>query len=121
MNPADLHPIVETAFNVGDVDALLALYEPDAQLIGEDGAAAVGLAAIREVWSGFVALGGQITVTTRYAAESGDLALLSNAWTFVMEGATASAITAEVARRGDDGSWRYVIDNPYGAPVLPAG
>ena len=42
-------------------------------------------------------------------------------WTYEDEGGSFSSVTAEVARRQDDGSWRYVIDNPYaGAPDAPA-
>ena len=55
-------------------------------------------------------------MVTRYAVESGDIALLSNEWTLELEGnPVASAVTAEVARRQDDGTWRYVIDNPFAA------
>ena len=32
MDPVDVHRAVEDAFNAGDVDGLLALYEPDARL-----------------------------------------------------------------------------------------
>jgi uncharacterized protein (TIGR02246 family) len=117
MQPSDLHPRVESAFNAGDVDALVDLYEPDARLLTEDGAAAIGTDAIRAVWEGFTALGGRISMTTRYAVEVDDIALLSNAWTFELDGApVASSVTAEVAKRQRDGSWRYLIDNPYGTP-----
>jgi len=122
MQPADLHQRVESAFNAGDVDALIDLYEPDARMLGEDGGVASGVDAIRGVWAGFTALGGQISMATRYVVEAGDLALLSNAWTFEMDGApVASSITAEVARRQADGSWRYLIDNPYGTPADTVG
>jgi hypothetical protein len=44
--------------------------------------------------------------------------LLSNSWTFEVEGTSFSGVTAEVARRQADGSWLYLIDNPYaGLPV----
>ena len=57
-------------------------------------------------------------MTTRYSVEQGDIALLSNVWKFELDGSeAATAITAEVARRQPDGSWRYVIDNPYAAPA----
>ena len=82
------------------------------------GCVAVGVDAIREVWAGFIALGGQIGMTTRYAVEADEVALLSNSWTFTMDGAeVAGSITSEVARRQPDGTWRYVIDNPYGVPA----
>jgi uncharacterized protein (TIGR02246 family) len=118
MDAAELHQKVETAFNAGDVEGLVSLYEPDARMLGDDGSVAVGLDAIRAVWSGFLDLGGRIAMSTRYAVEAQDVALLSNQWTFTMEGASvASAVTAEIARRQPDGSWRYVVDNPYSAPA----
>lgn len=113
----DLHQEVARAFNAGDVDALVGLYEADGRMLQPDGTEARGLGAIREVWTELVALGGRLDVTTRYAVESGDIALLSNEWTFEGGGATASSVTAEVARRGSDGAWRYVIDNPYASPA----
>lgn len=116
MDAVNLHGAVEAGVNAGDVDALVALYEPDAHLLGEDGAVAVGSDAIREVWATLVSFGGRISMTTRYAVERDDIALLSNVWSFEIDGAeVASAITSEVARRQPDGTWRYVIDNPYAA------
>ena len=120
MDPVSVHAAVESAFNDGDVDALVGLYEPDARMVRDDGTAAVGLDEIRAVWADLVALGGRVRIVTRYAVESGDIALLSNEWTLELEGnPVASAVTAEVARRQDDGTWRYVIDNPFaaGAPA----
>ncbi len=110
----ELHRQVEDAFNRGDVDALVALYEPGACMVKDDGSVATGTDAIREIWSGFVALGGRIEMTTRFAIEQDEVALLSNTWTFEGAGMTFSATTAEVARRSGDGVWRYVIDNPFG-------
>ena len=84
------------------------------------GSVAAGLPAIRKVWAGFVALGGQIAMTTRYAVEFDDIALLSNTWTFEGAGMKFSSGTAEVARRQADGSWLYVIDNPFGGAPADA-
>jgi ketosteroid isomerase-like protein len=118
MDAATIHSLVETGVNTGDVDALVALYEPDATLLGEDGSELCGHAAIREGWAAVVAFGGRMEMTTLSAVEVGDLALLSNRWSYELGGAVvASSITAEVARRQADGSWRYVIDNPYAAPA----
>ena len=78
---------------------------------------AEGLDAIREIWAGFVGLGGHIAMTTRSAVEVGDVALLSNAWTWTADGMDGGAVTAEVARRQADGTWRYVIDNPFAGPA----
>ena len=58
MDPVGVHAAVESAFNDGDVDALMDLYEPDARMVRDDGTVAVGLDEIRTVWSDLVALGG---------------------------------------------------------------
>jgi uncharacterized protein (TIGR02246 family) len=116
VEPSDLHRRVEEAFNAGDVDGLVALYEPDARMVRDDGSTAAGHDAIREIWDGFVALGGRISMTTRSAVEAGDIALLSNSYAFSSDGLEFGATTAEVARRGHDGTWRYVIDNPFAGP-----
>jgi ketosteroid isomerase-like protein len=111
-----LHRLVESGFDAGDVDTLVALYGPGAQMIDEQGVVARGHDAIRARWSEYVALGLRLSVVTRYAIESGDLALLSNSWTLELDGEpVASSFAAEVARRQGDGRWLYVIDSPYGA------
>jgi ketosteroid isomerase-like protein len=69
----------------------------------------------------FLAMGGRMTVTTRYVIEAGDLAILSNEWTYEAGGESMSAVTAEVAQRQTDGGWLYVIDNPYAGPTMGAG
>jgi ketosteroid isomerase-like protein len=121
VDPSALHALVEQGFNDGDVEALVRLYEPGARMVRDDGTAAVGTDEIRALLTGLLEPGGRIGVVTRYAVEAGDLALLSNVWTYEDEGGSFSSVTAEVARRQDDGSWRYVIDNPYaGAPDAPA-
>jgi ketosteroid isomerase-like protein len=120
MKPADLHPLVEAGVNSKDVDALVALYEPDACFVRLDGTVAVGTDEIRVEWEAMLSLDSRVTLTTRFAVEMGDLALLSNYWCTDGDTPFASG-TAEVARRQPDGRWLYVIDNPLGAPVdLPA-
>ena len=109
-----LHRAVQDAFNAKDVDALASLYVADAALMQPDGSVVQGLDAIREVWAAFVALDGRMAMVTKYAVEHGDVAMLSNAWTFTSDAMTLQSISAEVAVRGDDGRWRYLIDNPFG-------
>ena len=117
MEPSDLHSSVQAAFNMSDADALASLYEADAWLFGPEGPVQ-GLAAIRAVWAGFIAMGAKVEMVTQYAIEQGELAMLSNRWTMTIEGEEISASTAELARRQSDGTWKYVIDNPDAAGLL---
>jgi uncharacterized protein (TIGR02246 family) len=109
----DIHPAVEAGVNNQDLDGLMALYAPDAGMVLLDGSTAIGLEAIREQWSGILAMNGRMTLRSRFVIEVGDLAILSNEWTLTVGDETMSAVTAEVARRQPDGGWLYVIDHPF--------
>ena len=115
---ADIHPAVEAGVNNQDLDALLALYEPDASMVVLDGSTVTGTEAIREQWAGVLEMKGQMTLRSRYAIEAGDLAILSNEWTLTAGDQSLSAVTAEVARRQPDGGWLYVIDHPFASMEL---
>jgi uncharacterized protein (TIGR02246 family) len=117
----EIHPAVESTVNDGDVEGFVALYAADACLVLPDGSTVTGHEAIREQVTDLLAMHGRMTVSTRYVIESGDVALLSNQWTFTVGDDSMSAVTAEVARRQPDGGWLYVIDNPYAAPAADAG
>ena len=110
---ADIHPSVEAGVNNQDLDGLMALYAPNAAMVLPDGSTVTGTEAIREQWAGFLAMKGQMTLRSRYAIEAGDLAILSNEWTYTAGDQTVGATTAEVARRQADGGWLYVIDHPF--------
>lgn len=109
----DIHAEVEAGVNSRDLDRLMALYADDARMVTMDGSVAEGLDGIREQWAAVLAMEGTMTVQTRYAIDLGDLAVLSNTWTFRAGGEELSATTAEVARREPDGNWRYIIDHPF--------
>jgi uncharacterized protein (TIGR02246 family) len=117
--PAQIHRMFETAFNAADIDGLMALYEPDAALVPQPGTVARGAGEVREALQRYLALQGRITLDTKLVVEVGDLAYLSNTWSLDGTGPdgqplTLGATTAEVARRQEDGSWRYVVDNAWG-------
>jgi uncharacterized protein (TIGR02246 family) len=118
--PEQIHRLFEQAFNAGDLETLLALYEPDAVLVPQPGAVAQGTAAIRESLRWFLDRRGRITLDTKLVLRVGDLAFLANRWSLaggtMPDGSPAElgATTAEVARRQPDGTWLYVIDNAWG-------
>ena len=116
--PADADLQIIEALNAGDVEAALALYEPGATFVPEPGKAATGLDAIREVLNGFLALKPRLTIEVPQVSESGDLALLSSRWTLKGTAPDGNPVDlagqgAEVVRRQADGTWLFVIDNPF--------
>lgn len=60
--------------------------------------------------------GARIELRTRQVHVVGELALISNDATVSgvrPDGDPVISSSTEVARRGRDGSWRYVLDDPY--------
>ena len=43
-----------------------------------------------------------------------DLAVLYNDWTITASGLSLSGKAIEVVRRQPDGTWKFVIDDPFG-------
>ena len=85
---------------------MAALYEPDAVLDCGGGGLARGREAIRTFYAELIASGTLFEIgDQRPAILSEDLALTS---TRLPNG----SVTAEIARRQDDGTWLWVIDQP---------
>jgi uncharacterized protein (TIGR02246 family) len=118
-NPDEIDALFEQALNAGDVDALLALYEPTATFTVEPGTIVSGTAAIREALTGFLALKPSISLKPKVIGNAGDVALVSSTW--VLEGTgpdgkpvELTGTSAEVVRRQADGTWKFVVDSPWG-------
>jgi ketosteroid isomerase-like protein len=108
-DPQQLEQFLVARENVGDVDGMTALFEPDAVIDVGDGQFIRGTAAIHAFFTklqetGFgpekrkFQLGEQ-----RPALICGDLALTSVR-------SAGGTVTTEVARRQKDGTWLWVID-----------
>ena len=117
--PEEVDRLFERALNAGDMEALLALYEPHASLMPSPGNVVVGAPAIREALAAFIAGKPRITVHPRLVSETGDLALVNAKWDLEIDGpdgkrAKMNGSSVEVLRRQPDGSWRFAIDMPFG-------
>jgi uncharacterized protein (TIGR02246 family) len=110
----DVHPFFATAFNNGDTAALLTLYHPDAVLI-VDGKPVTGHDQILAELKGFIELQGQMELTPRSINTFGDTALMIGDWTITSAELNLKGTSAEVLQRQPDGSWVYIIDNPFAA------
>jgi ketosteroid isomerase-like protein len=106
LEPEDLARSFVSRANAGDVEGLVALYEPDAVLAGTEGRLVVGTEAIRDFYAELLADRPQFEPgEQRPALRHGDLALTSSRLANGM-------VTAEIARRQPDGTWLWVIDQP---------
>jgi len=79
-----------------------------------------GTSAIRSAVQGFLALKGKVELQTEHVVQHGNIALLRSAWRLKGTGPDGKPVemahgSAEVVRRQPDGSWRYIIDHPFGS------
>jgi ketosteroid isomerase-like protein len=103
-DPQDLERLLISRQWVGDVDGMVALYEPNAVLDSGEGRLTLGREAIRDLFADITATGQRFDAGNQSpAVVNEDLALTS---TRLPDG----SVTAEVARRQDDGTWLWVID-----------
>lgn len=113
--PEQLHQEMARAYGERDLDYLVALFETDATLVPQPGAFARGIEEIRTALSGFLQLGGVMVVETVEVVPAGDTALTRTHWSITEAGETKiSARGVEILRKRADGTWRFLLDHPFG-------
>src|SRR3954471_21267475 len=110
-SPADVVADYCATFATGSAEQLDRLYEPDAVLVPRPGNPMTGPARVA-AHRHLLGFSTSIEATTRHVYVAGDIALLVVDWAIRPIGVHGTA--ADVVRRGADGGWRYLIDNPYG-------
>lgn len=119
--PEDCHRRFATAFAAKDLEALVALYEAEPTIVTEPGQPpATGRAALRALLSDLLASDCQLRQETTSVIRAGDLALLRATWRLIGTNPEGEAVdtrhnSIEVVRRQADGTWLFVIDDPFGA------
>lgn len=111
------------AMNQGDLETALSLYEPGASLVVQPGVVASGTSALRQALAGFLALQPTLANEAQQVVESGDIALCCARWSLRgidPEGNPVhlSGRSSDILRRQADGSWRIVLDNPWGTEIV---
>ena len=117
--PEQVLDSIVTGINTGDLESLMPLYESDAAFATQPGNLAPGAPGIREALTGFISMKGKLDLEVTRVLEVDDLALVIGVWTFNGTGADGEPVqlaarNADVLRRQTDGTWRFVIDNPWG-------
>jgi len=117
--PEGVLAAIVAGINSGDLDSLMPLYEPNAAFAAEPGTLAHGPVGVSESLAGFIAMNGTLDIQVTRVLEVDDLALVIGVWSFDGTGPDGEAVhleaqNADVLRRQPDGTWRFVIDNPWG-------
>jgi uncharacterized protein (TIGR02246 family) len=116
--PEALAAAFADAFQRRDQAQLAALFTEDALLAPQPGVVVSG-AERSAAMAAFLSINGPFQFALRQTYQVGDVALLVADW--MLEGVTPGGegvqlrgATADVAKRGADGGWRYLIDCPFG-------
>ena len=117
--PEQVLESIVVGINSGDLDSLMRLYESEAAFATQPGSLAHGAPGIGEALTGFISMNGKLDLEVTRALEVDDLALVIGVWSFDGTGPDGQPVrlearNADVLRRQSDGSWRFVIDNPWG-------
>src|SRR5262245_17091426 len=117
--PEDCDRAFVTCAKAGDLEGLVALYEPQAQYVRRNGTVVVGHAAIRELLRSLTNVATEIEVRVMTVVALNGIALLYNDWTAkaVSEDGRvreSAGKAVEVVRRQPDGRWLFAIDDPFG-------
>ncbi|MGA9318675.1 MAG: nuclear transport factor 2 family protein [Nitrososphaeraceae archaeon] len=119
MTPEEVLNSVIDGINAGDLDSLMTLYEPLACFASQPGQLAKSPDGIRESLRGFIDMNGKLDLKVKRVLKASDLALVTSEWSFSGTGSDGKHVditskSADVLRQQPDGTWRFVIDNPWG-------
>lgn len=116
-DPADWPRLFEHHLNGGDLEAVVALYEPDARFVSRSGETLVGRDRVRQVLAGMIETETRLQSRVVRAVTVGDVALLYTDF----EGTTVDPAgrrvhvhhrAIEVLRRQPDGAWKLIVGDP---------
>ena len=119
MTPEEVLNSVVEGINTGNLDSLMMLYETDACFASQPGQLAKSPETIRHSLRSFIDMNGKLDLKVKRVLQTSDLALVTTEWSFSGTGpdgklVNMAAKSADVLRQQADGTWCFVIDNPWG-------
>jgi uncharacterized protein (TIGR02246 family) len=119
-SPEECDHLLGEFLAVGDLDAIVDLYEVGASFVTETREVRTGRDAIRAAFVNLAAAKPQLRSHIVLTLRNGDnLSVLYNDWTMTVAGPDGKPIemsgkAIETVCRQADGSWRFAIDDPFG-------
>lgn len=112
----DAHATLAAAFNTGNVDTVLNMYDYDGIIVPEPGKPVTGKQKFEEAIKSILSIKGKMEIKTVYCLQTGNLAVGRSEWS-ITDGTEVkvSAKGIEVMKQRPDGTWKIVIDHAFGA------
>ena len=110
-SPEEICRLFQQYMADGDIESLLTLYDSHAVFLTQSGEEKEGQ-GLREQLAGFAASKAQFDFNIKQIVRSGDIALMHTDWK-VSSPQQMFAYAIEVARRQPNGTWRWLIGDPF--------
>ena len=111
-NPEEICGRFQQYMADGDLDLVLSLYDEGAVFVRQTGEVVSGKQSLKTELAPLVARKPHFEYDIMQVVEAGDIALMHTEWN-VAGTEPISAYAIEVARRQADGTWRWLIGDPY--------
>ena len=119
--PEAVVPSLIERFNSRDVEAMMALYAPEAVFVAKDGRTITDRDEIAAQFQRDMHLDLPLKANVRHVFVAGDTAQIVVDWSLDGKGSDGENVqlgsACDIVRRGADGRWRYIIDNSQGTAV----
>jgi uncharacterized protein (TIGR02246 family) len=111
-SPEDICHLIQQYMAAGDLDAVLSVFDPEAVFVNRWGEVTQGRDGLRQELAPFAGMMTRFAFTIKQVIQSGDIALMHTEWQ-VSFPQPMSVYAIEVARRQPDGTWRWLIGDPF--------
>ena len=111
-SPEEICRLFQQYMAEGDIDSVLSVYDPEAVLLNQSRELKKGSEALRQELAPFAAAKATFDFNIKQIIQSGDIALMHTEWN-VSSPQPMSVYAIEVARRQADGTWRWLIGDPF--------
>lgn len=120
--PEDVIPSLLERFNSRNLEAMMALYAPEAVFVAKDGRTITDRNEFAALFQHDMNLGLPLKANVRHVFVGGDTAQIVLDWSIEGTGPDGKGVdlggsASDIVRRGADGVWRYIIDNNQGTAV----
>lgn len=110
--PQDICRLFQHAMDDGDLESVLSLYDAEAVFVNQIGAVTKGRHELKEELAPLAARKPRFDYDIKQVVETAGIALMHTEWK-VSGGQPITVYAIEVARRQADGTWRWLIGDPY--------
>jgi ketosteroid isomerase-like protein len=122
-SPENAVELLDRAFNEGDLDGVLGLYENDAAVVAEPNRIVRGSMELKTFFEGAIRSGLKAKQLKVRVIEADGVALFLSRWILIANNTgqaaeTRTFVATTVFRKQADGTWKALIDNPFGPLIL---